>query len=591
MIDRWSLLRGGRIYVWLGLVSLALGAVSLTYPSTPSYDPWSWLVWGREILHGQLVIAGGSSWKPLPVLFTTPFALFGSAQPNLWLLVARAGAAMAVLMSAKLAIRIVWQLTLGVLEGVGGAVGGTGASDGAGAFAAMRPSARAATLLPCALAGLIALVGVGYAGGFPVMMMLGYSDAFAMAILLVAAERAWDGHHRQAFALMLLTALDRPEIWIVWGPYGLWLIWRQRRAWPLVTGLGILMLALWLVPERLGGGTAKALVTHAQHNHSIHSAVYASFPLWHELNFVLWPLALERVEIAALAEIALTAWLVLRARRRLGSWGAAAGRYRPAVAAALAGASGLLWWVMISVETQAGFAGNPRYAVLGTMLIYVGGGAAYGWACLVLARLIAHAPGRYRGASGGAGERGDAGRSPSGDTGRYLDGERGRPSWGPLTLVATLVMALVFVFVPNMFSHRMPSIASLRYSLRFQAQLRGQTEALIAMAGRERLLNCGYGIMTNNLNVTMVAWELDVPINWVQSTPKLPPPPQKPPTAGGPHVIFQDADNATDPLKPAASQIQAWEQGGLRYKVTDASPVTLYTDCPAPHAATRQGPT
>ncbi len=77
--------------MWLTLLALALGALSLLFPSTPSYDPYSWLIWGREIFHGQLHIAGGSSWKPLPVIFTTVFALFGSAQPNLWLVVARAG--------------------------------------------------------------------------------------------------------------------------------------------------------------------------------------------------------------------------------------------------------------------------------------------------------------------------------------------------------------------------------------------------------------------------------------------------------------------------------------------------------------------
>src|ERR1700753_3102332 len=105
-----SLLRGGRVYLWMLLFSLAAAAISVRWPSTPSYDPGAWLIWGREILHGQLHIAGGSSWKPLPVIFTTVFALFGSAQPNLWLIIARAGAIVSVVMSAKLAMRITWAL-------------------------------------------------------------------------------------------------------------------------------------------------------------------------------------------------------------------------------------------------------------------------------------------------------------------------------------------------------------------------------------------------------------------------------------------------------------------------------------------------
>ena len=84
-----------------------LAALSLLIPSTPSYDPWAWLVWGREIVHVNLQTTGGPSWKPLPMMFTTVFALFGKAQPDLWLVVARAGAVIGVAMVFKLA----WRLT------------------------------------------------------------------------------------------------------------------------------------------------------------------------------------------------------------------------------------------------------------------------------------------------------------------------------------------------------------------------------------------------------------------------------------------------------------------------------------------------
>ena len=29
--------------------SLVLGFLSLLLPSAPTYDPWSWIIWGREI--------------------------------------------------------------------------------------------------------------------------------------------------------------------------------------------------------------------------------------------------------------------------------------------------------------------------------------------------------------------------------------------------------------------------------------------------------------------------------------------------------------------------------------------------------------
>src|ERR1700712_3990124 len=63
-----------RRYAVLAAVALALGALSLLAPSTPSYDPWSWILWAREIVHGHLTITtSGTSWKPLPMLFTIPF--------------------------------------------------------------------------------------------------------------------------------------------------------------------------------------------------------------------------------------------------------------------------------------------------------------------------------------------------------------------------------------------------------------------------------------------------------------------------------------------------------------------------------------
>ena len=44
---------------------------------TPTYDPWAWIIWGREVMHLDLVTTDGPSWKPLPILFTAPFSLLG----------------------------------------------------------------------------------------------------------------------------------------------------------------------------------------------------------------------------------------------------------------------------------------------------------------------------------------------------------------------------------------------------------------------------------------------------------------------------------------------------------------------------------
>src|SRR5213595_1937066 len=68
----------------------ALAAVSLLLPSVPTQDSWSWIVWGREVAHLDLDTSAGSSWKPLPVLFTSVWSLFGDAAPGLWIMTARA---------------------------------------------------------------------------------------------------------------------------------------------------------------------------------------------------------------------------------------------------------------------------------------------------------------------------------------------------------------------------------------------------------------------------------------------------------------------------------------------------------------------
>ena len=83
-----------------------LAGLSLLLPSQPSYDPWAWLVWGRELWHGTLDTGGGPSWKPLPVALTFAFAPAGELAPMLWLVVARASGLLALALAFRLAARL-----------------------------------------------------------------------------------------------------------------------------------------------------------------------------------------------------------------------------------------------------------------------------------------------------------------------------------------------------------------------------------------------------------------------------------------------------------------------------------------------------
>jgi len=195
-----------RAAVLIVAAALALAALTLLAPSSPSYDPFAWIVWGRELMPGAggepFTLAGGPSWKPLPVLFTTPFALAGDAAPALWLLVARAGLLLTLVGAFALGRRL--------------------AGTAAGAFAA---------LFMLLLADVVSLA------------WRGASEPLLLATILWACERHLAGARRTAFAFGVAAALIRPEALPFVALYALWL-WRREDA----RGRALLLGGLALVP-------------------------------------------------------------------------------------------------------------------------------------------------------------------------------------------------------------------------------------------------------------------------------------------------------------------------------------------------------
>ena len=300
---------------------LAVAALSLLWPSQPTYDPWAWIIWGREIVHGALDTRLGPSWKPLPVLFTTPFSLAGAAAPALWLVIARTGGALAFAFAYRLGARL------------------------AGRWA-----------------GAIAALSLLLADEFVRNFWRGNSEGLLVALVLWAVERHLDGRRDQAFLLGFGAALLRPEVWPFWGLYGLWLAWRDpRQRWAVAAGF-VACGALWFLPELWGSGNLLRAAERAR-DPNPDSAAFASVPfleVFHRSFPILMPPVLLGAAIALLR-----AW---RARDRLRL---ALG----AVAAAL--------MLGVAAMTQAGFAGNLRYAALPAALVAVLAGA--GWVDLVRA--------------------------------------------------------------------------------------------------------------------------------------------------------------------------------------------------------------
>ncbi len=317
--------------------ALLLAIVSLLWRSAPAYDPWAWIIWGREIVHLQLHTIGGPTWKPLPVMVTMLLAPFGGAAPALWLVIARAGGLMAVAMAGLLAFRLC----------------GSGR--------------RAASLAAALAAG-----GVLVVSQYVASVAGGESEGLLAAFALLAILGHLDDRPRQSLAFAFCAALIRPEAWPFFGLYAIY-VWRcdpgSRR---VIAALVASIPALWFLPDLIGSGSLMRGVQWAQFAKA-GSPAYAHCPFCAELTGHAWPLIPAPFKLGAalaLGGIAL---------------GAVRGRARIALAGLLA--IGIAWIAEEALFTQIGFSGSDRYLLAPVTLIVVAG--AVGWGIALRQRRLA----------------------------------------------------------------------------------------------------------------------------------------------------------------------------------------------------------
>jgi hypothetical protein len=312
--------------------ALVLAAASLALPYQPVYDPWGWLTWGRELLHGGLDTASGPSWKPLPVLIDAPLSLLGDAAPKAWLFVARSGWLAAPLLAGLLAARL------------------SGPRTG-------RWRCAAALLA----AGSVALTGDAFSP--PLRQFTGgLSEPLLVTLVLGAIWAALDERPGLVLALGTAASLLRPECW----PFlALWAVLELRGSLsmrsaskeprPERRGLraaaiaaGVLIPLAWFVPDIVGAGTPlEGSETARQGGLEIVDAF-------------------ETIG-RALAAPLLAAWVGLA----LLLWGAR-GRLERPLAILLAGA--LAWIVVVAAMAVIGYAGLPRFLAPASAVISVLGG-------------------------------------------------------------------------------------------------------------------------------------------------------------------------------------------------------------------------
>ncbi len=187
----------------------------------PSFDPYGWLVWGHQTLHGNLNTNAAPSWKPLTFIFAVPYALFGQTAVWLWTVTAVAG----MFGGAVFAARIACRLTV---------AGGD------------RVQRRWAPHVAAAVAG----VGVLGMNTYAHWTLIANSDPLNVTLLLAAIDAHLSRRPRLAFAVLVLAALGRPEAWPFAGLYATWLWLRVpgARSWAL-GGLVLIAAAWFVVPE------------------------------------------------------------------------------------------------------------------------------------------------------------------------------------------------------------------------------------------------------------------------------------------------------------------------------------------------------
>jgi hypothetical protein len=291
---------------------LGLAALSLLLWRQPAYDPTAWLIWGRELTEGTLGIAGGPSWKPLPVPFTFLFAYAGDdAAPLLWLLFARTAGLIAVV----LAFRVAWRL--------GGRT-----------------------------AAWLAAAGLALQTDFLFNLLRGDSEGLLIALAMAALLLHLDGRHRTALAVGLVAGLVRPEVWIPLAGYALWLLHRDRRpaTVALAVGGGAALLAAWFVPDYLSTGQW------------LHGAERAQNPVGGSPGQSAFPFGMTFVYASVMLAWPLYAgavYVVLRERT-------------PTVRGIAAAATALM--ITVAILAELGFTGNIRYAALPAALVAVLGG-------------------------------------------------------------------------------------------------------------------------------------------------------------------------------------------------------------------------
>lgn len=350
----------GRAHVAaLSLALLAAVASAAWLRPQPTYDPWAWAVWGRELADRQLDTTGGPSWKPLPPLVIAALsplrALSETAPATAWVVFERTHALFGLFVVAQLALTF-----------AGRPPAHRQRSEAAG-MTSLPPSARApsARVLSALLAPILLLAAGNwlryFAAGNEALPAASFAATGALALLV----------NRRGIALanIFLLTLLRVEALPVFLLCAL-------RLSKVRVGIGLASISVlcWTVPEWHGSGDPLGAFRQAA-SRPEWAASSSPQPVLDSLAAALdlyGPAALVGCALAA-AKLALQLGPrnrhVCRGGRAIGQ----AERQQLIVVALT-----LAWTAGVALSTIVGFSGNARYYAPVLPLVAVTG--ALGWA-------------------------------------------------------------------------------------------------------------------------------------------------------------------------------------------------------------------
>jgi len=199
--------RGERLArIVFALLCLGFLVGFFVFPTYPVYDSYYSLLWGRDLLHGQMPVFDGFRYPtehPLSIAAGAVLSLFGQVGDRLWVL----------LIFATFLARVAGVYRLGRM---------------------------AATPLVGAIAAALVLTRFDY----PFLAARGYIDIPYMALVVWAAVLEAERPRRGAPVLvtLALAGLLRPEAWVLAGMYWLWVAWkatwRQRIGYAALAAIG-----------------------------------------------------------------------------------------------------------------------------------------------------------------------------------------------------------------------------------------------------------------------------------------------------------------------------------------------------------------